>query len=300
MIETFGFGCSRFTRTAARRRRDCHNARSRLRRLKKASATICLQSSSARSVEPASISYAIPDQIDHVACEERLEQRDEELGREVESGIFASRLTQTTLLLKQQHAEAVEAGIAQGFSVLGDIGTETARPTGAGGEEHTRADDLLDRHPLAIAKVDQMLHEVANREVGRIALRAIAEFFAVTQRFVIRDVERLHVVAKARQRGPHELIVRQRQPPEQDGRMRALRTREGLRVGIDPVRDRWFVEAEAPAFRLFERLHFRFNVVVFKNGWLCDRRHPMTSSTSARDCSLANAGSTGSSARYAS
>ncbi len=189
----------------------------------------------------------------------------------------AGRLAQAALLLEQQDAEAVEAGIAQRLPVFRDVGAEAARTAGAGGKEHARPDDLLDRHALAIAQVDQMLHEVADGEVRGIALRAVAEFLAVAQRLGVGDVERLHVVAEAGERRAHELIVRHRQPAEEDRRVRALGARERLRVGVDPVLDWMLVETKPLALGFFECLELGFDLVVLEDGGLRDRRHPLTS-----------------------
>ena len=63
--------------------------------------------------------------------------------------VLAGRLLEAALLLEQQDAEAVEAGVAQRLAVLGDVHAEAARAAGAGGEEHVVLDDVLDRHASA-------------------------------------------------------------------------------------------------------------------------------------------------------
>src|SRR5581483_7923270 len=119
------------------------------------------------------------------------EQGDEKLRREFQSRIHASRLTQAALLLEEQHAKAIEPRIAQCLAILRDIRAKAARAASTRGEKHARPDDLLDRHAFAIAQVDQMLHQIANSEIGGITLRAIAEFLAISQRLDIRHIERL-------------------------------------------------------------------------------------------------------------
>ena len=60
----------------------------------------------------------------------------------------ASALVQAAALLEQQHAEAVEAGVAQRQAVLGFVHAEAARAAGARGEEDVAVDDFLLGQPL--------------------------------------------------------------------------------------------------------------------------------------------------------
>ena len=100
------------------------------------------------------------------------------LGLELEAALFAGGLREAALLLEQHHAEAVEASVAQGLAVLGHVHAEAARAAGTGGQEHELVDDLLVAHALLVAQLDQEFHQVADREVGRVALGAIAELLA--------------------------------------------------------------------------------------------------------------------------
>src|SRR5690606_31641388 len=118
---------------------------------------------------------AVPQAIEHVAGDERLEQRDEELRLELEPRLLARGLAEPALLLEQHHAEPVEARVAQRLPVLGDVHAEAARPARPGRQEHVVFDDLPGGEALLVAQVDQELYEVADREIGRIALRAVTE-----------------------------------------------------------------------------------------------------------------------------
>ena len=78
-------------------------------------------------------------------------------------------------MLEQQDAEAVEAGVLQGEAVLGLIHAEAAGSAGTGGKEDVIIDDVLTRHPLRLELL-QVLHQIADGEVGRIALAVIPVF----------------------------------------------------------------------------------------------------------------------------
>ncbi len=145
--------------------------------------------SSARSVEPGHHlvgADAVAERVEHVADQDRLEERDEERRVHLEALLLAGRLLEAALLLEQQHAEAVEAGVAQRLAVLGDVHAEAARAAGAGGQEDVVLDDLLGRDLLIVAQPGQVLDQVADGEVGRVALAAVAELLAEGQRGVVR------------------------------------------------------------------------------------------------------------------
>src|SRR5207302_779276 len=97
------------------------------------------------------------------------------------------------------------------------------------------ADDRRDRHPFLVAEVNQLLDQVADGEVRRIALAAVAELFTQSQCFEIGTIQRLESVPESGQRRRHQRVVGDRQAAEQDGRGVALVTREYLRVGVVPV-----------------------------------------------------------------
>ena len=62
---------------------------------------------------------------------------------------FARRRLDAVVLLEQQDAESVEAGVLQREAILGFVHAEAARPAGASGEEDVVIDDFLARNPLA-------------------------------------------------------------------------------------------------------------------------------------------------------
>ena len=86
-------------------------------------------------------------------------------------------MLQAALLLEQQDPEAVKAGIAQRLAILRDVATKTAGTAGARHDEHVAVDDLLWRQTLRVQLV-QALDQVADVEIGRVALAPVAELFA--------------------------------------------------------------------------------------------------------------------------
>ena len=111
-----------------------------------------------------------------------------------------------------------------------------------------------------------MLHEIADGEVGRIALAAVAELLAEPERLLIGAVERLHPVAEAGERAREQCVVGERETAEQDGRRRAVGSREDLRIGIAPVLDRRLVEAELPALGRLVLAQLTFDGFVVQQG----------------------------------
>ena len=68
----------------------------------------------------------VRDFVHHVAAVQRVEDAEEEVEIHLQPG-FGVGLAQAAGLLEQQHAEAVEPGVAQRQPVFGFIHTETAR-----------------------------------------------------------------------------------------------------------------------------------------------------------------------------
>ena len=112
----------------------------------------------------------------------------------------------------------------------------------------------------------EMLQEVADSEVGRIALAAVAELLAEPERFEIGTVECLHPIAEAGECASQQRIVRKREPAEQNRRRRSVGSREGLRILIAPVLDRRIVEAELPAFGRLVVAQLTFDGFVVEQG----------------------------------
>ncbi|MEZ4336972.1 MAG: hypothetical protein R3B82_10120 [Sandaracinaceae bacterium] len=66
----------------------------------------------------------VADEVDDVAGDQRLADRDEERLVEDQAELLAGRLFHPAGLLEEQHAEAVEARVAERLAVLGDVHPE--------------------------------------------------------------------------------------------------------------------------------------------------------------------------------
>src|SRR5207302_7987046 len=97
---------------------------------------------------------------------------------------------------KQQYAEAVEASILQGKAVLGLIHAEAARAARTRREEHIVADNVLPRHSIGFEPLE-VLDQIADGEVCRIALAVVAIFLAELECRHIRTRHDLALVATA-------------------------------------------------------------------------------------------------------
>ncbi len=82
-------------------------------------------------------------------------------------------------------------------------------------------DDVLAGH-AACLKIVQVLHQVADREVGRVALTAVTKLAAVLQSLVGWHVHRRHFVANAVECGLDKMIVGHGETTDEDRRVLAL------------------------------------------------------------------------------
>ena len=92
------------------------------------------------------LNFIRADAIDHlvhdVAEIEGVEHAHAKVDGELQSGLAGGSFY-AVVLLKEQHAETIEARILQGQAILGFVHTEATRPTRTGGEEDVVVDDLL-------------------------------------------------------------------------------------------------------------------------------------------------------------
>ena len=114
--------------------------------------------------------------VDHVAQVQRIQHAHAEIDGELQPWLAAGGLD-AVASLKQQHAEAVEAGILQRKAILRLIHAEAARAAGAGGEEDVVVEDLLAGHAFLLQQL-QIPHQIADGEISRIALAVVAELLA--------------------------------------------------------------------------------------------------------------------------
>ncbi len=179
--------------------------------------------------------------VHDVAQVQRVEHAHAEVHGKLQPGFARGRL-HAVVLLEQQHAEAVEACVLQGQAVLGLIHAEAARATGAGGEEDVIVDDLLLGHAAGFQAL-QILHQIAHREVRRIALPVVAVFLAELEGRDIRHRQDLAAIAAAFENGLDDLLMLPRQAAEKNGDLAALLRGEGTLDRTLEVADRAAVEA---------------------------------------------------------
>src|ERR1035437_9664966 len=158
--------------------------------------------------------------VHDVAAVERVEDAEEEIEVHFQAG-FGVGLGQAARLLEEEHAKAIEAGVAQGEAIFGFIHTESAGSAGAGGEEDVAVDDFLLGNALLFQGL-QVLHQVADGEAGGIALAVVAVLFAGLERLHVRGGNGFGAIAEALQGAVHQLFVLPGKSAEQEGGLGAL------------------------------------------------------------------------------
>ena len=114
--------------------------------------------------------------VDDVAQVHGIQHAEAEIDGELQSGLARGGLD-SVAVLEQQDAEAVEAGILQRETIFGLVHAEAAGTARAGGKEDVVVQNLLAWHAFFLQEL-QILHQIADGEVGRIALAVVAEFLA--------------------------------------------------------------------------------------------------------------------------
>ena len=150
--------------------------------------------------------------VHHVAHVQGIEHAQAEVDREFESGFAGSRL-QAVAIVEQKHAEAVKARILQRKAVFGFVHAEPARAAGARGKEHVIIENFLARLARSFEGL-QVLHEVADGEVGRIALAVVAILFPELETGDIGHRHAFTVVTRAEKYGADQLFVLPGKPPK--------------------------------------------------------------------------------------
>src|SRR5439155_10221393 len=122
------------------------------------------------------------------------------------------------VLLEKQHAEAVEPGVLEREPVLRLVHPEPARSAGSGSEEDIVVEDLLARNSFFLQAL-QILDEVADSEVGRIALPVIAVLLAELKRGDIGRRNHLAFVIVPLKNSLDQLFVFPGEPAEEDSEL---------------------------------------------------------------------------------
>src|SRR5581483_6068710 len=164
------------------------------------------------------------DAIDHlvhdVAEIERVEHAAAEIDGELQAGFAGGRLY-AIVLLEQQHAKVPKPRVLQSQAILRLIHAEAARPARPGSEEDVIVTDLLLRHALRLEEL-QVLDEVADGEVRRVALPVVAVFLAQLEGIDVRHRQHVAVIAAALEDSLDHALVLPRQAAEQDRHLGAF------------------------------------------------------------------------------
>ncbi|MBI4263801.1 MAG: hypothetical protein HY657_05470 [Acidobacteria bacterium] len=164
-------------------------------------------------------------------------------------------------LLKQEHPEPVEARVLHAEAVLRLVHAEAARAARSRGEEHVVVDDLLAGEAGRFQMLE-VLDQMPDGEIRRIALAVVAVLLAELERGDIRRRQNLHPVAGRLKGGLDEPLVLRREPAEQDRDAVALGRRErplNPAVKVLPRRLRGQPRLQLRALRLHAAADFGFN-----------------------------------------
>ncbi len=181
--------------------------------------------------------------VHHVAAVQRVKNAEEEIDVHLQPG-FGIRLGEAAGLLEQEHAESVEPGIAQGEAIFGLIHAEAAGSARAGREEDVAIDDFLLGNSLFFQGL-QILHQVADGEVGGIALAVVAVLLPRLKRLDVGRGDGFGAIAEAFKSAMHQLFVLPGQSTEKEGGLSTL------------------VFGEMPLFRTLEMVDLAFGHTGF-------------------------------------
>ena len=164
---------------------------------------------------------AVNHLVHDVAQIERVEHAHAEVDGELQAG-FSRRRLHTIILLEEQYPEAVEARVLQRQAIFRLVHAEAARSAGAGGKEDVIVDDLLLGEAARRLQRLQVLHQIADGEVGRIALAVVAVLFAQLKGRDVRHRHNLATISAAFEDGLDHAFMLPGQAAEKDGNLAAL------------------------------------------------------------------------------
>jgi hypothetical protein len=168
---------------------------------------------------------AIAEVVEDIAQVEHIERAQVEVQRELQAGIVGCGLD-GLLGLVEHDAESLIAGVLQRQPVLRFIHAEAAGTAGAGGEKNILFLNLVARIALIFQRT-QKLDEVADCEIGGIALAVIAEFPAKGEGLHIRSGQHLAAITAGAQNGLDEALMLPGEAAEEDRHLVPLLGGEG-------------------------------------------------------------------------
>src|SRR5438046_5960549 len=109
---------------------------------------------------------------------------------------FARGCFDAVAVFKQQHAEAVKSSILQRKPILGFVHAEAAWSARSRGEEDVVVQNLLARNTFLLQKLE-ILHQISDSKICRIALAVVAVLFAGLKGGDVRHRQLLAAIAAA-------------------------------------------------------------------------------------------------------
>src|SRR5438552_8983841 len=119
---------------------------------------------------------------------------------------FARGCFDAVAVFKQQHAEAVKSSILQRKPILGFVHAEAAWSARSRSEEDVVVQNLLARDTFLLQKLE-ILHQVPDGKIRRIALAIVAVLFARLEGGDVRHRQLLAAIAAALKDGANQILM---------------------------------------------------------------------------------------------
>jgi len=155
----------------------------------------------------------------------RIEHAEPEIDGELQPRL-AGRGLDSVAILEEQDAETIEAGVLEREAILGLVHAETARSAGTGGEENVVVEDVLARNAFLFEELE-ILDQIADREIGGIALPVVAIFLAELERGHVGHGQLFATVTAALEDRANEVLMLPGKAAKQDRHPAALFSGEG-------------------------------------------------------------------------
>jgi hypothetical protein len=200
--------------------------------------------------------------VEHIAHMHGVQHAKSEVDREFQSRLARCRLDPIAVL-EQQHSEPIEPGILQCEAILRLIHAKPARSAGPRRKENVVVQNVPSWNAFLLEEL-QILHQIANRKICRIALPVVAELFADLKRWHIRHRQLLAPIPAALKNRTNQILVLPREPPKQNRNFPALLCRKcAFHRSVEmcgPVKTGNLAQAHALCFQTLLEFHVVFNL----------------------------------------
>ena len=171
----------------------------------------------------------IDEVVDHIAQMHGIQHSEAEIHGELQPRL-SGRGFNPVAVLKQQDAETIEARVLQRKAVLGLVHAEAARAAGgqgiflsravrraagASGEKNKVVQNLAARETFFLQKLE-ILHQIADGKIRRVALAVVAKFFPGLESGNIRHRQLLAAVTATLEHGPNQVFMLPGESAEQN------------------------------------------------------------------------------------